>query len=266
METGMKIRMNQIFNKKDGRSVMIAMDHGSIAGPMKGIVDPSELIEICSNNGVDSVLTTKGCASAAINCWDRTCGLALRLSGGFTVLGGKFEEQIITSPETAIAYGASCAAITVKFGHEKEGEFIKQASLAADRCHALGLPVMIEAMAKGTMFGNKFEANDTDAIKMVARMAAEIGADFVKTYYTGDAKGFSKVIEGCPVPVIILGGAKTDDIETVFSDIYQSLQAGGCGIAMGRNIWGQGNTEKMIKAVNGLVHENWSVKEALEVI
>lgn len=266
METGIQIRMNQIFNKKDGNALIVALDHGSIAGPMEGIEDPGKLIEICAKNNVDGILTTRGCADAAKNSWDRNIGLALRLTGGFTVLGGQFKEEMISTPETAIRYGSSCAAITVKFGHEEEGHFIKQASLAIDRCHELGLPVMIEAMAKGTMFGKIFEKNDPQAIKMVSRMAAEIGADFVKTYYTGDKKSFEEVVKGCTVPIVILGGAKTDNVETVFNDIYDSIQAGGKGIAMGRNIWGQGNVENMLKAVNGLIHNSWTPKQALEVL
>jgi DhnA family fructose-bisphosphate aldolase class Ia len=190
----------------------------------------------------------------------------LRLTGGFTVLGGKFEEELVVEPEVALAYGASCAAITVKFGHEYEGKFIKQASLAIDRCHALGLPVMVEAMAKGTLQGEKFSSNDTQAITKVARMASEIGADMVKTYYTGSKESFARVVNGCPVPILILGGAKTDSVRHVFQDIYDSLEAGGKGIALGRNVWEHGNIDAMLDAVNGLVHGHWSVEKACDTV
>jgi fructose-bisphosphate aldolase, class I len=266
MISGLTLRNNAIFNKQDGKSVIIAMDHAAIAGPIQGIVKPQEIVRSCVEAQVDGILTNKGFVDASRDEWDRCTSLVLRLTGGFTVLAGGFEEEMIIDPETAVAYGASCAAITVKFGHVREGHFIKQASLAIDQCHRLGLPVMLEAMAKGTKKGEKFAANDPDAIRMVARMGAEIGADLVKTYYTGSAESFAKVVEGCPVPIVILGGAKTDSIRGVFQDIYDSLLAGGKGIAVGRNIWEHGNVAKMLQAVNGLVHGGWSVDEACDTV
>ena len=96
--------------------------------------------------------------------------------------------------------------------------------------------------------------------------AAEIGADIVKTYYTGDPDSFAEVVAGCMVPVVILGGAKSNSIEDVFSDVYFSIQAGGSGIAIGRNIWQHKNTRAMIEAMAGVVHEGWSVKQAMAYI
>lgn len=125
---------------------------------------------------------------------------------------------------------------------------------------------MVEAMAKGTLAGEKLLAHDARGIKMVSRMAAELGADLVKTYYTGSIDSFREVVEACPVPIVILGGAKTDSLETVFTEIHDSIQAGGKGIAIGRNIWEHDNLSGMLKAVHGLVHGNWSVSQALSVL
>ncbi|MGB4405553.1 MAG: hypothetical protein WBI82_01675 [Sphaerochaeta sp.] len=263
MLSGLTLRKQAIFNKQDGRTVIIALDHGSIAGPMPGITNPSSIVKACVDAKVDGILTTKGIVDASLGEWDRQTSLVLRLTGGFTTLGGRFEEEMIVEPETAIAYGSSCAAITVKFGHEREGYFIRQASLAIDRCHRLGLPVMLEALAKGTIGGKEFAPHESEAIRMVARMGAEIGADLIKTYYTGSVESFARVVEGCPVPIVILGGSKNDSVRVVFQAIYDSLQAGGSGIAMGRNIWSFGNVEAMINAVNGLVHGHWGVDKAL---
>jgi DhnA family fructose-bisphosphate aldolase class Ia len=185
--------------------------------------------------------------------------VVLRLTGGFTVLGGKFEEELISSVETALMYGAAGAAVTVKFGHEREGEFARQASLVADSCERWGMPLMIEAMARG----KDMKSTDPKGILLASRAAQEIGADIVKTYYTGDPESFRQVVEGCPVPVVILGGAKMETVEQVFSDVHASLQAGGKGIAIGRNIWQHGNTRRMVEAMVGMVHQGWTVAEAL---
>ncbi|MDR0388019.1 MAG: hypothetical protein LBH57_08280 [Treponema sp.] len=264
METGIVLRKNQFFDTKDKRSVIIALDHGGIAGPVEGIENPARVVRACVAGGADGILTTKGFADASRGEWNRSMGLILRVTGGFTVLGGGFEEEMIMEPESVLAYGASCAAITVKFGHRREGAFIKQASLAVDAFHRLGLPVMIEAMPTGTIDKKNFPANDPDGIRMAARMAAEIGADLVKTYYTGSPESFSRVTAACPVPVVILGGAKTGTIEEVFQDIAGALASGGAGIAMGRNIWGFPNLAATVEAVRGMVHSGWTVKQALE--
>ena len=185
--------------------------------------------------------------------------LILRLTGGFTTLGGRFEEEMISSPETALVYGASAAAVTVKFGHSREGEFTRQASLAADACERWSLPLMIEAMAKG----KDMKSSDPEGIKLASRAAQEIGADMVKTYYTGDPDSFHQVVEGCPVPVVILGGEKMDTLEEVFATVHASLGAGAAGVAIGRNIWQHPQPRAMVEAMVGLVHEGWTVKQAL---
>ncbi len=260
MNIGKQIRMGSIFRKSTGNTVIVAIDHGGIAGPMTGINDPRSLIADCVKGGADSVLTTRGFARAAGDAWERNTSLILRLTGGFTVLGGRFEEEMISSAESALLYGAAGTAATVKFGHIREGEFIKQASLLADSCQRWGLPLMIEAMARGKDMSN----TDPKGIALASRAAAEIGADIVKTYYTGDPDGFAGVVEGCTVPVVILGGDKTDSLETVFSDVYYSMQAGAKGIAIGRNIWQHQDTRFMIEAMAGLVHEKWTVRQAMK--
>ncbi|HAK47154.1 MAG TPA: fructose-bisphosphate aldolase [Spirochaeta sp.] len=264
MNTGKAIRMNNIFRKDTGKSVIVAFDHGGIAGPMDGINEPAKVIQACVDGGADGVLTTRGFIKAAEGAFDRSLAIVLRLTGGFTVLGGKFEEEMITSVETALRYGSAGAAVTVKFGHEREGFFTKQASLTADSCEEWGMPLMIEAMARGNgRDGKPLKSTDPAGVKLASRAAAEIGADMVKTYYTGDPDSFAEVVEGCMVPVVVLGGAKTDSIKDVFSDVYYSIQAGGSGIAIGRNIWQHENTTSMVEAMCGIVHEGWSVDQAM---
>jgi class I fructose-bisphosphate aldolase len=259
MSIGKSVRLSSIFRRGTGRTVIVALDHGGIAGPMPGIEKPAEVVRACREGGADAILATRGVVSAAAGEWDRTLAVILRLTGGFTVLGGKFEEEVISSPETALAFGAAAAAVTVKFGHEREGEFTRHASFVADACERWGLPLMIEAMAKG----KDMKSGDPKGVLLAARAAQEIGADFVKTYYTGDPDSFHKVVEGCPVPVVILGGEKAETLGEVFSVVHASLQAGGRGIAIGRNIWEHGKTRLVVEAMVGLVHEGWTVKQAL---
>jgi DhnA family fructose-bisphosphate aldolase class Ia len=259
MSTGKSIRMRSIFRSDTGKTVVIAIDHGGIAGPLEGINDPGRLIRECAAGGADAVLTTRGFARAAVDSFDRGLSLILRMTGGFTILGGAFEEEMITSAETALRYGCAGAAVTVKFGHPKEGAFIRQASMAADSCEQWGLPLMVEAMATR----KDMKQTDPMGVKLASRAAAEIGADIVKTYYTGDPDSFAEVVSGTLVPVVILGGVKTDRMEDLFNDVFYAIQAGGAGIAIGRNIWQHGHTKAVVEAMAGIVHERWSVKQAL---
>ncbi|MBN2551326.1 MAG: fructose-bisphosphate aldolase [Spirochaetales bacterium] len=260
MNPGKCMRMGSIFRPADGRSVIVAIDHGGIAGPLRGIVKPAPLMRSCVLGGADAVLTTRGFVKASIQEWAPSTAVILRLSGGFTVLGGRFEEEQISSPETALRYDAAAAAVTVKFGHPREGDFIRQASLVADACEQWNLPLMIEAVAGG----RNLKPTDPEGVKLAARAAQEIGADMVKCCYTGDPESFRGVTEGCPAPVVILGGEKTEEPEQVFTEVYESLQAGGAGIAIGRNIWQNANPQAVVEAMVGLVHEGWTPKQALE--
>jgi DhnA family fructose-bisphosphate aldolase class Ia len=260
MSVGKSVRLASIFRRGTGRTVIVALDHGGIAGPIEGIVKPAETVRACREGGADSILATRGVVNASAGEWDRSMSVILRLTGGFTVLGGRFEEELISSAETALAFGAAAAAVTVKFGHEREGDFTRQASFVADSCLRWGLPLMVEATAKG----KDLKPTDARGVSLASRAAQEIGADIVKTHYTGDPESFRAVVEGCPAPVVILGGEKSDTVEQVFTDVYWAMQAGAKGVAIGRNVWQHGRTKAMVEALVGIVHGNWTVRQAMD--
>lgn len=123
--------------------------------------------------------------------------------------------------------------------------------------------MMIEVWPAGPNVKKPYEL---EAVKLGARAAAEIGADIIKTYYTGSKDGFFQVTDGCPIPVVILGGEKKGSTRDLFSMIEESLAAGGAGVAMGRNVWGYKKPELMVQAIRGLIHEGWSVDETLDFL
>jgi DhnA family fructose-bisphosphate aldolase class Ia len=256
--TGREVRLSSIF-REDGRAVVVALDHGGIAGPLPGIEDPRETVRACVEGGADAILTTRGVVKAALPEWRRQTSIILRATGGFTTLGGGFEEELISTPQAALAAGAACLALTVKFGHPREGHFISKASLVADECAALGLPLMIEAL----LGVPGMKAGDPEGIMVAARAAQELGADIVKTRYTGSPESFRRVTAGCPVPVLILGGEAGRGAEALFSEVRDSLEAGGRGVAIGRALWSSGQSKAMVEALVGLVHEDWSLAQAL---
>lgn len=258
MNEGMTLRLRRIF-AGDGRAVVVAADHGAIAGPLPGIESPADLVVLCARGGADAILAHRGFVRAALDGWERGIGLILRLSGGFTTLGGKFEEEPIGDAEDAVFWDADAAAATVKFGHIREGEFIRNAARLVSACERRSIPTMIEAMA----FREGRPSMDSEALAVAIRSAEELGASFIKAPLPERPQEFSRVIRGSHVPVLILGGEKLDALEALFSAVAQAMDMGAAGVAMGRNIWGQNDAVGVLEAMVGVVHGGWGVDAAL---
>ncbi len=196
---------------------------------------------------------------AALGAWERGLGLILRMSGGFTTLGGRFEEEPLGEAEDAVFWGADAAAITVKFGHAREGELIRNAARLVSSCERRGIPTMIEVMAlKGGA-----PSLDAEALAVAVRSAEELGGTFIKAPLPERRREFARVIRGSHVPVLILGGEKLDSLEALFGAIAGAMDDGAAGVAMGRNIWGQDEAVGVLEATVGLVHGGWGVDTAL---
>jgi len=258
MSEGARFRLRHIFGE-DGRAVVVAADHGAIAGPLRGIESPLELVRLCSQGGADAVLAHRGFVRAGMEGWGRGLGLVLRASGGFTTLGGRFEEEILFDGADALFWGADAVAVTVKFGHAREGEFIRAAARLVSSCERRGLPVMIEAMA----FEEGKQSARADALAVALRAAEEIGASFIKAPMPENVGDFSRVARGSHVPILLLGGERRDSLEELFTDVARALELGAAGIAMGRNIWGQPDALGVLGAAAGLVHGGWGVDRAI---
>jgi class I fructose-bisphosphate aldolase len=261
MNEGARLRMGHIFSE-DGRAVVVAADHGAIAGPLKGIESPVELVRLCARGGADAILAHKGFVRTGMEGWERGLGLILRVSGGFTTLGGRFEEELLCGAEDALFWGADAAAVTVKFGHTREGEFIRAAARLVSACDRRGLPVMIEAMA----FEEGRQSVRADALAVALRAAEELGAAFIKAPMPEKIEDFARAACGSHVPILLLGGERRDSLRTLFDDIARALERGASGIAMGRNIWGHPDALGVLKGVVGLVHGGWEVEKALSAL
>ncbi|MEA4884850.1 MAG: 2-amino-3,7-dideoxy-D-threo-hept-6-ulosonate synthase [Clostridia bacterium] len=256
---GKNVRMKSLINPRTGRTVIVAMDHGQIIGPAHGLENPLEAFRRVVKGKPDAILTTRGMVERGWEALDPAIGLMIRITGGFTVLGGKFEEALISSVSHALKLGATGVAVTVKYGHEREDEFTRQASLVADDCYDWGMPLMTEVWPAGK---NVDKPSNLSAVKLGARAAAEFGTDIVKTFYPGSEEGCAEVVAGCPVPVVVLGGEKVDAPIETFQMVESAMKAGAAGVAMGRNVWGQPDPTRMIEALRGIVHEGWSAEQA----
>jgi putative autoinducer-2 (AI-2) aldolase len=255
MDWGMKNRVSKIIPPDDGRCVMVAVDHGYFLGPTDRLEVPSRTIKPLLPFA-DSLMLTRGILRTSVNP-SINIPIVLRVSGGTSIAGQDLSnESIITSIEEAIKLNASCLALSIFVGSKYENQTLSNLSRLVDDGEKYGIPVLaVTAVGK--------EMNrDSRYLGLACRIAAELGASLVKTYY---CENFEKVVEGCPVPVIIAGGKKMANEIDALQLTYDAIQHGSAGVDMGRNIWQSDYPVAMIKAVRAIVHKNFNVKESYDV-
>lgn len=253
-------RLHRIF-KPDGRALIVAFDHGLFDGPAKGMEQPAATLAEIVEGGADAILTSYGIATRFAK-EIAPLGLILRLDGGGTSLGAMDGPgALFYGIEEALRLGADAVAISAFPGSAKEEATLEMLAGAIGRAHAWGLPVMAEMVPGGFDSGPEFRT--ADSIALAARVAAELGADWVKIPY---ADGFERVTSTCYVPAVILGGAKKGSERQMLETIKAALQAGGVGVAVGRNIFQADNPAQMTAAVASLIHHDGSVEDAMEIL
>ncbi len=253
-------RLNHIF-RPDGRALIVAFDHGMIDGPAKGMEKPGQTLSQIVAGGADAILTTFGMATRFAK-EIAPLGLILRLDGGGTKLGKMDGPGAQFYPvEDALRLGADAAAVSAFPGSPKEEATLETLAHVISQAHAWNLPVMAEMVPGG--FDSAPEFRTAESLAISARVAAELGADWVKIPY-GD--GFQQVTAGCYVPVVILGGAKKGSERTMLETIQASLLAGGSGVAIGRNIFQAEDPAAMTAAVAAVLHRNASIDEAMTIL
>jgi DhnA family fructose-bisphosphate aldolase class Ia len=244
MSSGVTVRLNRIFGK-DGRAVIVAMDHG-LPGmhPLGHLKDPGALIDAIAAGGADAILTTPGIAKRFASHLGRL-GLVLRLDGGATSIGDvPRESSLIASVEDAARLGADGVAVMGFCGTADEGKSLATLGRVAVECRALGLALMAEMLPLG--FGGD---PTVEEIAVAARIGAEMGADIVKTKYAGPPEAYRDVTEGCFVPVLVLGGSARD-LGEVVREVDDAMAGGAAGVAIGRNVW---RSEDVRSSVAGIV-------------
>lgn len=254
MDWGQRNRLYQII-KSDGRTVMLAVDHGYFQGPTYRIENPKKTIEPLLPFA-DAVMLTRGVLRSSITHETKT-SIVLRVSGGNSIVGQLANEEIITSIRDAIRLNASAIAISIYVGTEFEHQTLTCLAKLVDEGQDYGIPVIAV-----TAVGKELEKREARYLALCCRIAAELGASIVKTYYCED---FTKVVEGCPVPLVIAGGPKLETEMDIFNLVYDAIDAGAIGVDMGRNIWQNDHPIAVIKAIRSIVHENATAKEAYEL-
>lgn len=254
VDWGMKNRLSKIFNPKDGKTVMLAFDHGYIMGSTAGL----ERLDVILPELVDEVDCLMGTRGAF-----RTCvtppgnkGIALRCSAGASVLDDDMSLELIgVDIEDAIRMDASCLAIQTYVGAKGQKDTLDNLCKTVDLGNKYGIPTL------GVVGVGKDMERTTRFYLLATRMLAELGASIIKTYYCDD---FEKVVAACPVPIVVAGGKKLPEDEAL-TLVYRAMQGGAVGVDMGRNIFQAENPKAMARCINKIVHENLTDVEAYEL-
>jgi putative autoinducer-2 (AI-2) aldolase len=251
MDFGMQNRLAGIIRPETNRCVMLAIDHGYFQGPTTGLERPGETITPLLAHA-DSLMLTRGVLRTAVDPNRRT-PIVLRASGGTSILRDDLSaEDRMVSIEDAIRLNASAMALSIFVGAPHEKESLTNLSKLCDEGHNYGIPVLaVTAVGKDMV-------RDARYLGLASRIAAELGAQIVKTYY---CQGFEKVVGGCPVPIVIAGGKKIEEREAL-TLAYAAVSAGAVGVDMGRNIFQSKWPVQMIQAVRSIVHGGKSDAEA----
>ena len=259
MESGKKRRLKRIF-RDDERTVIVPMDHGVTIGPVTGLVRMQEIIDKLLHGGVDAVVLHRGVAKHVDT---GNAGLIVHLSG-ITKLGPDPNNKVqVCSVEEAVRIGADAVSVHVNVGAEQEDRMLAKLGRVADDCDRYGVPLLAMMYPRGPKIKNQ---HAVDVVAHAARLGAELGADVIKTNYTGDVETFKEVVRGCYVPVIIAGGPKVETVREVLQMVHDSIKAGGAGLSIGRNVFQHENPTKMVKALSAIVHHGVSVDESLRML
>jgi len=256
LDWGMKNRLSRLI-RPDGRCQFLPIDHGYFQGPTRCLERPGETIRDLTPYA-DGLFVTRGVLRAAIDPQIKT-PIILRVSGGTSVVGDDLANEIITtSVDEMIRLNVAAVGVSIFVGSDYERETLENLSLLVDECEDYGIPVMAV-----TAVGKEMEKRAARYLALSCRIAAELGAKIVKTYYCDD--GFEKVTDGCPVPVVIAGGPRCETELEVFEFVYDGIQKGAIGVNLGRNVWQSPHPVAVMRALNGVIHDGLTPRQALDL-
>jgi len=252
MDWGMKNRLSQLI-QPDGHCFFMPIDHGYFQGPTRRLEKPGETVKPLLPYA-DALFVTRGVLRACIDPAN-TKPIILRVSGGTSMVGQDLaHEGITTSIEEIIRVNATAVGLSIFVGSEYEHDTLMNLADMVNACEDYGIPVMAV-----TAVGRELEKRDARYLGLCCRIAAELGARVVKTYWCEE---FEKVVEGCPVPVVMAGGPRCDTEREVFDFVYDGMQRGAIGINLGRNIWQNDHPVAVARALRAIVHEGATPQQA----
>jgi predicted phospho-2-dehydro-3-deoxyheptonate aldolase len=260
---GKNIRSERIIDRKTGNAVIVPMDHGISIGPINGIINMKDTVNAVSEGGATAVLMQKGLIPYGHRTVGHDVGLILHLSASTNIGSTSNSKVLVATVEEAIKLGADAVSIHVNLGAESEPQMLADLGKVSRECSEWGMPFLVMSYARGPTVKDQF---DPAIVAHCARVATELGADLIKVSYTGDIDSFRDVVKGALAPVLIAGGPKMDSDMDILNMVFDSIEAGGRGVSIGRNIFQHKNPKAMTEAISGIVLKGLTVKEAAEFL
>lgn len=237
------------------------MDHGLSVGPIKGIdKDIGEMVNKIALGGANAVLGHIGIPLYAHRGYGPDIGLILHLSGSTSISPESNYKVLVNTVLEAVKLGADGVSLHINLGTKSDPEMLKILGDVSRECRYYGMPLIAMMYPRGENVDNEY---DVEMVKIAARVAAELGADIVKTNWTGSPDSFKEVVNGCMAPVIIAGGEKVG-LREILEITKQSIDVGGAGVAFGRNVFQSSDPTKLLKALALIVHKSYEIEEAIK--
>jgi len=254
---GIGLRLDRIA--PSGRAVIVPMDHGVSSGPIDGLESPARAVDRASRGGATAVVVHKGLVPSIATALGDT-SLIVHLSASTDLNPASNDKRLVADAREALALGADGISVHVNVGAERESEMVEDLGRVARSCQELGVPLLAMMYPRGP---DVEDPHDPDNLAHVARLGAEVGADLVKVPYSGDPDTFERVVDGCPVPVVISGGPKTGSTHDTLAMVEGAVEAGASGVSIGRKVFQSEDPRLTVRAVRRIVFDGASVDEVL---
>jgi len=257
LDWGVRNRLSRLI-KPDGHCQFLPIDHGYFQGPTRCLERPGETIRDLLPYA-DGLFVTRGVVRSCLDP-DVSTPIILRVSGATSVVGEDLSNEVITtSVEEMIRLNVAAVGLSIFVGTDYEKQTLESLAMLVNECEEYGIPVMAV-----TAVGKELEKRTARYLALSCRIAAELGARIVKTYYC--AEDFEKVTNGCPVPVVMAGGPKCETELEVFDFVYNGIQKGAIGVNLGRNVWQNPHPVAMMRALNAVVHDGATPNQAFDLL
>jgi len=257
LDWGMRNRLSRLI-KPDGHCQFLPIDHGYFQGPTRCLERPGETVRDLLPYA-DGLFVTRGVIRSCLSP-DVSTPIILRVSGATSVVGEDLSNEVITtSVEEMIRLNVAAVGLSIFVGTDYEKQTLESLAMLVNECEECGIPVMAV-----TAVGKELEKRTARYLALSCRIAAELGAKIVKTYYCSE--DFEKVTNGCPVPVVMAGGPKCETELEVFDFVYDGIQKGAIGVNLGRNVWQNPHPVAMMRALNAVVHDGATPNQAFDLL
>jgi predicted phospho-2-dehydro-3-deoxyheptonate aldolase len=259
---GKSVRIERIFNRNTGNVVIVPMDHGVTVGPISGIKSVKSIADAVASGGADAAIVHKGAAIFGHRGYGKDLGLIIHLSASTNLGPDPNNKVLVATVEEALRLGADGVSIHVNIGAEDESHMLSTFGEISRKCQEWGMPLLAMMYPRGKKISDEYSP---ESVAHAARVGAELGADIVKTSYTGDQNTFAKVIDGCPIPVVIAGGPRAESEMDLLIMVEGAISSGAKGVAIGRNIFQAADPTLITRKICAVVHGKMTAKEAMEI-